>query len=215
LHSDRDYSTRGNIIRYNYVHNVVGLKKAPGVPTAGAEMIYLDANASGDEFIGNIFQDGDPVSHGIFINGGRDVLVENNLFINTGAPVGVQVWADTIPAAFAHLKDVHYQQPPWSTVFPKLAKYPDDPKQLLVPEGNRIVDNVFYHTANVRIDLPKSMSPDIVTMEDNYHATEDPFVDLAHHDFRLTDSARKNIPAFKTIPFDQIGIQADHALSHP
>jgi hypothetical protein len=208
LHSDRDYSTCGNIIRYNYVHNVVGLKKPPGIPTAGPKMIYLDSNASGDAFIGNIFQDGDPVSDAIFINGGRDVLVENNIFINTAPPVGISVWADDFPAALAHLKGIAYRQPPWSVAFPQLAKYPaDDPKKLAVPEGNRIINNVFYHTADIRIALPKSMSRDIVTIKDNYQAPQDPFVDLAHHDFRLTDSARAKIPGFESIPFAKIGPQ--------
>lgn len=214
LHSDRDYSTCGNIIRYNYVHNVVGLKKPPGIPTAGAKMVYLDSNASGDEFIGNIFQDGDPVSDAIFINGGRDVLVQNNIFINTAPPVGISVWADDFPAALAHLKGIRYRQPPWSVAFPKLAKYPEDPKQLAVPEGNRIINNVFYHTANIRIDLPKGMSRDIVTIKDNYQAAQDPFVDLAHHDFRLTPSATAKIPNFKPVSFDKIGPQADEEGAH-
>jgi hypothetical protein len=177
-------------------------------------MVYLDSNASGDEFIGNIFQDGDPVSDAIFINGGRDVLVQNNIFINTAPPVGISVWADDFPAALAHLKGIRYRQPPWSVAFPKLAKYPEDPKQLAVPEGNRIINNVFYHTANIRIDLPKGMSRDIVTIKDNYQAAQDPFVDLAHHDFRLTPSATAKIPNFKPVSFDKIGPQADEEGAH-
>ena len=89
IYSGRNWSWRGNIIRYNYIHDVIGygmisadvennnvVYKSP----VDARGVYLDDGVSGFEVFGNIFENaGDQA---IFISGGRDTKVINN-FIKT------------------------------------------------------------------------------------------------------------------------------------
>ena len=71
IYTGRDYTYRGNIIRYNYIHETGGVR--------GSKGIYMDDCVSGSEVFGNIFY---KVYWGMFIGGGRDHKVENNLFVD-------------------------------------------------------------------------------------------------------------------------------------
>ena len=68
----RDWTERGNIIRYNYFHDLMG----PDAHDVNA--VYLDDWTSGTTVSGNIFSN---CSRGIMIGGGRDNTVSNNIFI--------------------------------------------------------------------------------------------------------------------------------------
>ena len=72
----RDYTQRGNIIRYNYFHNLSGIQKQKGFTEVMA--VYLDDGASGTTIYGNLFY---KVQRGVLIGGGRDNKVENNIFV--------------------------------------------------------------------------------------------------------------------------------------
>ncbi|MHC4325475.1 MAG: right-handed parallel beta-helix repeat-containing protein, partial [Planctomycetota bacterium] len=76
----RDWTARGTIIRHNYFHDI----KGPGLH--GAMAVYLDDAASGISIIGNIFH---RAGRAAFIGGGRDNLVENNIFVDCPASVHV------------------------------------------------------------------------------------------------------------------------------
>jgi hypothetical protein len=69
----RDWTQRGNILRYNYWHNIVG---ATGY---GGMTIYLDDQHSGHKIYGNIFE---RCAQAVFIGGGDDNVVTNNVFID-------------------------------------------------------------------------------------------------------------------------------------
>ncbi len=79
----RDNQLSGNIIRFNLIRNVVGMKTTPDgeflIPhfTWG---IYLDDYSSGTTVYGNIV-DGTVIG-GICIHGGKDNVFENNILMN-------------------------------------------------------------------------------------------------------------------------------------
>ena len=73
LYSGHDWTARGTIIRHNFIHDVKG--SSPGFETKG---VYLDDFASGVTIEGNLFL---RVEQPVFIGGGRDNLVEGNIFI--------------------------------------------------------------------------------------------------------------------------------------
>jgi len=109
----RDWTARGTVIRYNYFHDI----KGPGL--YGAMAVYLDDAASGISVIGNIFY---RAGRAAFIGGGRDNLIENNIFVDCEASVHVDArgigWmkyhvepGGTLPE---RLKAVPYKTPPWS-----------------------------------------------------------------------------------------------------
>jgi hypothetical protein len=72
IYTGRDYSYRGNRIRYNFVHDTGGV----GMGSMG---IYMDDCVSGTEIFGNIFY---KVQRAAFLGGGRDHQVLNNIFVD-------------------------------------------------------------------------------------------------------------------------------------
>ncbi|HEX2952288.1 MAG TPA: right-handed parallel beta-helix repeat-containing protein, partial [Armatimonadota bacterium] len=67
----RDWTQRGNIIRYNYFHDTGGVGM-------GSMAVYLDDCTSGTTVFGNIFY---RTTRAAFIGGGCDNVVENNIFV--------------------------------------------------------------------------------------------------------------------------------------
>jgi hypothetical protein len=72
IYSGRDYTYRGNRIRYNYIHHTGGV----GMGSMG---VYMDDCVSGTEIFGNIFY---KVQRAAFLGGGRDHRVVNNVFVD-------------------------------------------------------------------------------------------------------------------------------------
>lgn len=78
-----NWQTRGLIVRYNYIHDVLGFgrnKDGKWVSPYFAWGIYLDDNYSGANIFGNIVVRAD--QGGAFIHCGRDNVIENNIFID-------------------------------------------------------------------------------------------------------------------------------------
>jgi hypothetical protein len=68
----RDWTQRGNVLRYNYWHQILGSTGYGGMT------IYLDDQHCGHRIYGNVFE---RCSQAVFIGGGDDNLVTNNLFL--------------------------------------------------------------------------------------------------------------------------------------
>lgn len=79
IYTGRDYSFRGNRIRNNYIHETGGV----GMGSMG---VYMDDCVSGTEVTGNVFY---RVHWAMFIGGGRDHRVENNLFVDCDPAIRV------------------------------------------------------------------------------------------------------------------------------
>jgi hypothetical protein len=80
-------SYRGSIVRYNYIHNCIGYGAGDGTSSRSktnftqCKGIYIDALGNGVDIYGNIV---DQIACGdILINGGRDNLIHNNIFLQT------------------------------------------------------------------------------------------------------------------------------------
>ena len=72
IYTGRDYTYRGNRIRYNFIHDTGGV----GMGSMG---IYMDDCVSGTEIFGNVFY---KVQRAAFLGGGRDHQVINNIFVD-------------------------------------------------------------------------------------------------------------------------------------
>ncbi len=72
IYTGRDWTCRGNRIRHNFIHHTGGV----GMGSMG---VYMDDCVSGTEVFGNIFY---KVHWAMFIGGGRDHRVENNVFVD-------------------------------------------------------------------------------------------------------------------------------------
>jgi parallel beta-helix repeat protein len=165
IYSGRDWSARGNIIRYNYIHDIIGygLKSVDAAKNQvvyqsphGARGIYLDDGASGFEIKGNIIEN--PGSIGIQLGGGRDNKIINN-YINTD---GYALWVDNRWPTYnwasnqKALDESPFKNSIWQQKYQELATPMHNKKW---PEGNRIEHNVIVGSnqkdSTLRYFLPK------------------------------------------------------------
>lgn len=165
LHTGRDWTWRGNIIRYNYFHDLLG----PGLH--GVMAVYLDDWASGFTVFGNVFFRS---GRSAMIGGGRDNTIENNIFVECKPSVHVDArglgWASYYfngdhPYLFDGLKAMNYREPPYSTRYPELLTL--DKGNPALPTNNKIIRNVSFGGRWLDIYDANSFDFSIVTMKDN------------------------------------------------
>jgi len=136
IYIGKDWSMRGNVIRYNYFHDI----NSPY--HRGLMGIYLDDLASGMLIHHNIFQN---VQRAVVIGGGRNNQVTDNIFLSCRkSALRVEYRESTASNASAQLQkrleSVPYQSNIWQQKYPELSTLlEDDP---LAPKDNLIQDNV-------------------------------------------------------------------------
>jgi hypothetical protein len=205
FYAGRDWTMRGHVIRYNFFHDI------KGPYTYGAMSVYLDDAFCGVTVYGNVFC---RASRAAFIGGGRDNVVENNIFVDCQPAVHIDAralgWmkdaAEPNGVLQQRLQAVPYNKPPYSTRYPKLAGIlEDDPA---VPKGNVVVRNVCV--GGPWMDLAAEAKP-YTTIRDNFTEGDPGFVDAAKLNFQLKDDSPvyKQIPGFQRVPFEQIGLVRD------
>ncbi len=203
IYMGRNYTMRGNVIRYNYIHDL---------PVKGwINAVYLDDCWSGTTVYGNVFY---RAHRGVLVGGGRDNTVANNIFVECHPAIyfdargltWASFWFDgRDPSQLEALKAVPYNKPPYSVEYPKLANlWHDEPA---LPKGNSILHNVCY--GGRWLELIDGVSEKIITMEGNYIGLEPGFVDLAHKNFQLHEDSPAYRLGFKRIPLEKIGLYSD------
>ncbi len=198
----RDWTARGNIVRSNAFHDISG----PGM--YGAKAVYLDDCASGESVTGNLFYN---VSSGIELGGGRDNLVDNNVFVNCSPAIAADArglgWAhDWVVAGgtlVERLKAMPYTQPPWSTSYPQLVPIlRDDPG---APKGIRITHNI---SAGGWLDA-EPQAKALIDIEKNVTASDPRFTDAAHGDFSLRPDSPALTLGIKPLDTARAGLYDD------
>ncbi|KQP73258.1 hypothetical protein ASF60_09895 [Methylobacterium sp. Leaf113] len=154
IYSGRDWSARGSVIEHNYLHDI---RAAPGFEIKG---IYLDDMASGITVRDNLFV---RVDQPIFLGGGRDNRIIENLFVDSSPAIHVdargRTWAqDAITDPLSELRAAYAAMPVggklWRKRYPGLATIlADDP----AAARNSLTDNVFLNSEPFRFgDLARS-----------------------------------------------------------
>ena len=202
----RDWTQRGNVIRYNYFHHLYG----PG--QCGVNAIYLDDAASGTTILGNVFY---RAGKAAFVGGGHDNIVENNVFIDCDPSIHLDArgmnWARKSMQRgekgkmYEKLEAVNFNEPPYSIRYPSLAKMLDwgDPCS---PKGNVFRTNLSYggNWKEIFDDVEQ------VVIENNYIEKEIPS-NIKVEQGKLypeNEQILKDI-GFQRIPFDSIGLYID------
>jgi hypothetical protein len=207
----RDWTQRGNVLRDNYWHDIVG---ATG---HGGMTIYLDDQHSGHTISGNVFQ---RCSRAVFIGGGDDNLVVNNLFIDCHPSVHIDNrgmgWQKaatddpqgTLRTSFAAMpvgSDL------WKERYPTLAGTLEDEPN--IPKRNRIIRNI---SVGGRWDDLHKGTLQFQTVEDNLVFDDD--ADWARLETDSEDRPKTVIfedPAavdkigFEPLALDRMGLYAD------
>ena len=142
IYTGRNWTMRGNMIRYNYLHEIQGYLEK------GCVGVYLDDMFSSADIIGNVFY---KVTRAAFIGGGRDCSVVNNIFIDCNPALHVDAralnWAHYHADEWIEegntkgtISGIRYKEPPYSERYPKLVGIlEDEPK---APKGNLIARNI-------------------------------------------------------------------------
>lgn len=192
----RDPSERGNVIRFNYWHDLALVHRNHG-------LYFDDTGGDGTTIYGNIFERIGSAD-AIFLNGGSDFTIANNIFIDCKAVLrangkdGNMRWLTQEGMFEARLKAVQYDQSPWRE------HYPDFPDYLAarntMPRRNVLRNNLIVRS---------KLIPGSYQATNNWVATEDPgFVNYDNGNLKLKPDAAvfKQIPGFEPIPFDKIGL---------
>jgi hypothetical protein len=206
IYTGRDYTYRGNIIRYNFIHHTGGV----GMGSMG---IYMDDCVSGTQIYGNILW---KLHRAVFIGGGRDFTIENNIFVDCDPAIEIDgrglskapVWHDMVYQTMKkHLEDMNWKQPPYSTRYPQLADlekfYAADDG---VPPGNiSVLCNICVGSEFLKTTW--GAANDMIVVGDNLVGQDPNFIDAANGDFRLKDNSPAFKLGFKPLPTDQIGLK--------
>jgi len=221
FYTGRDWTTRGNVIRYNYIHHIND--SLEGSPTS-VNVVHEDDCSAGTTFYGNLCY---RVGRGVSICGGPDNTVENNIFVDCKLGVGLsdrglQWWEWTRhedgsvtaidtrngregSALLSSLRRVPYNRPPY-TRYPHLADILErDP--VGAPWFCRVVNNI--SVGGKALTVSRGVKDEWVTVQNNWEETDPGFVDLKNADFRLRDDAPVLEKGFKPLPLDEIGLIND------
>ncbi len=192
---------RGNVYRYNYWHHIGIGHGGEEEPSCGRAGIRLDDAISGTLVFGNVFyrcSAGQLGFGGVQIHGGKENLVDNNIFVDCAAAISFSPWGEARWQQFTHnaLDSPEIDKSLYLRRYPRLAKLAED------YDVNTVSHNLVYRCEEfLRRDRGRTRAID------NFIADEDPgFADAARGNFRLDANA---VPGFQPIPFDKIGLYRD------
>lgn len=202
IYSNSMWTTRGNIIRYNYLHHA---------PTIHG--VYVDDGACGTIVYGNIMQSLDA---GLFISGGHNNIGKNNIIVDCRRAYHL----DTRGIARGYNKQnkklmddlvyVNYSKPPFSNC-PGLATILDTEPQF--PRGNIFTESLIVDCAKAYDASGKPEDLKFSSFSGNMELslTDASFSNPAAGDFSLRPDSKalKAIPSLASIQPAKIGIYRD------
>ena len=203
----RDWTERGNVIRYNRIHHTLG-------HGLGSRAIYLDDCASGTVVHGNIFYN---CTMAVFIGGGRNHRVTNNIFVDCEPALVIdgrgasekEVWKrmvnDIMHPTFEAMNPL---ETPYSVRYPDLKEVAAYYFHELgiPPEGNLVSRNICIGDW-LEVREPAFIKQ--IALQLNFTDDDPGFADIAARDFHLSPSAEVFELGFKPIPLDEIGLYED------
>ena len=207
----RDWTMRGNIVRFNYFHDLFNEMGVKG-EFHDVMGVYLDDTAAGTVVFGNVFV---RAGHAVEVGGGRDIVVANNIFVDCLPAVSLDArglgWATKSLAPGGdwgmekRLAAVPYDAPPYSTRYPHLANVlKDNPT---APKYDVIQNNIAVRCPDwLQIQDKVDALPGI-TIRDNLTGKDPLFVDAAHGDYRLKANSPAFALGFQRVPFEKMGLE--------
>jgi hypothetical protein len=205
IYIGRDWTARGNAIRYNFIHDLFG-KGARNDVTA----IYLDDLASGVHIFGNVIS---KVHRAILVGGGRDNSLENNVLANCDIAISMDIRGVTGAISIMsqnstlmkRLSAMPYETPPWSTRYPQLATILQD--EPIIPKKNVLQRNIAYHCRQSAINP-------IAKLYGSIELPQDSDSDLGLRPRGAPDLPNRSrtpigtaLPGWETLPFPDMGLQ--------
>ncbi|MBI2297632.1 MAG: right-handed parallel beta-helix repeat-containing protein [Armatimonadetes bacterium] len=192
---------RGVVIRHNFWHH-----NGDGTHRLMRAGIRLDDAICGVTIYGNVFyKSSDGYFGAVQIHGGKDNLIDNNLFIGcryavSFSPLGAGRWAQYVAGDQVKkqtTEDVDISRPPYSLRYPELAHLAAG------CDINHLWRNVVYDCGELM--TRQVAGEDLI---DNLVTGQDPgFADAAELDFDLKPTSPVFVRlGFRPIPFGEIGL---------
>lgn len=209
IYTGRDWTFRGNQIRHNFIHHTGGV----GMGSMG---VYMDDCVSGTEVYGNVFY---KVHWAMFIGGGRDHQVVNNIFVDCDPAVRMDGRGlDKSPVWFNMVYD--YMKKQMGNVPSQLyrERYPaiaNLDKYYANTDGVPPEDNVVARNICVGkwLEAGWHSTEAMLKLTDNFVGNDPGFVAPDKLDFSLKPDAAPLKQGFQPIPFAKIGLQIDEFRS--
>jgi len=201
IYCGRDWTMRGTEVRYNFLHHITGFQDK------GCVGVYLDDMLCGIKIYGNVFY---RVTRAAFIGGGRDNIVENNIFVDCEPALHIDAralgWAgDTVPTTMMdNLRAMPYKNSLWRKRYPRLVNILDE--EPAAPKGNLVAHNIFW---GGKWDWIEDKARPLTTFEANMIEQDPRFVDPARMNYRLRNDSPAYRQGFKRIPVEKIGLYQD------
>ena len=205
VYMGRNLTMRGTVIRNNYFHDIgPTIQAKDGFVDVMA--VYLDDCFCGTTIVGNLFE---RAGRAAMIGGGRDNTIANNLFLNCNPAIHVDArgkgwasfWFDgQDPFLMNGLKEVPYDQPPYSTRYPHLADIlRDEPARA---KYNRLATNVIVGSGKP-IDWLDGLDEKTVETVGNRIVADPSNVGLDPKSYSV------NVPGFIPLPRSEMGLRSD------
>lgn len=212
IYMGRNVTMRGHVIRYNSFHDLrAGSLEDGGEGFTEVMAVYLDDCFCGVTVTGNLFR---RAGRAVLIGGGRDNVVENNLFVDCQPAIHVDArgkswasfWFDGRDSTLMEgLRAVPCDRPPYSTRYPGLATIlKEDPA---FPSGNRVARNISIH--GKWAELLDGLTPEQVGMQENLVEGDPGLRDPAAGDYRPVPGGAADRLGFRPLPTERMGLRVD------
>jgi hypothetical protein len=187
---------RGNVYRFNYWHQIGKWRATDQQPKCGQAAIRLDDAICGTLVYGNIFEQCSAGKLGfgaVQIHGGKDNVIENNLFIDCAAALSFTPWAEKRWTEYIQ----KYQRDPSIDHALYLARYPELARLGDSPNTNHVRRNVTLRCGQLLRRAPKA-----IEQTGNLELTQGEFNPK-------DDSPILHQAGFERIPVEEIGLYRD------
>ncbi|MBW7866255.1 MAG: right-handed parallel beta-helix repeat-containing protein [Candidatus Hydrogenedens sp.] len=200
-----DPTYRGNAYRFNYWHHIGNWRRTGEDLDCGQAGIRLDDAISGVLIYGNIFYRCSAGRHGfggVQIHGGKDNLIENNIFADCEQAVSFSPWGEKRWREFT----AKALESPNIDPALYLERYPDLARMDENVDGNTLRRNIVWKCGKFLHHNPKNTA-----LEDNILDPPDTvFAGPGAGDFTLSpESPEPAAAGFQPIPLGMIGLHAD------
>lgn len=210
IYCGRDFLGHGNIIRYNFIDDIIGAGMA-----GAAVGIYYDDMWSSTVSHGNIINN---TEMPFMIGGGRHNTITNNIVMNklprserslSLDSRGTGWYAQHMNWMYEALERVNYKNKVWQERYPDAMQIVNDDPQL--PKYNVVRNNIVYNHSPMSVAdnfyRYSNVSDNLVLEKD----TDIGFVDEKNGNFTLREDSVvfRRLPEFEAIDFDRIGLYID------
>ena len=219
IYTGRSWSMYGNTVRYNAIYNL-------GTPGEHSPQgIYMDDALAGQTIYGNLLVN--MPCYGLELGGGRDLIVQNNVLINTkGHAVHYDQraidyilnngWFSHSPVLWEQLEASPWRSDVWQNAYPQMNGLHYDPDRtddpMFAPNAanGKVTGNLLVNQRNElgQIDEnPARFSEISGNAVYTFSAMKKLFVDPENGDYTLRDDAPvfDEIPDFEPLPLGEIG----------